>query len=438
MTTSVKKWFRMASMLMLLLFCAGAVFAEEKSEGKIQNGASMKSLRVGALFPLSGDLAVGAVDAFHGVKVAVELFNETNVHGIHVDLFTENAPGPAVAAGAVRQLIERDRVDVIIGTYSSAVASAAVPVAEESATPYLETTAFAQDITRKSQNVIRTTISSRALGAAAVDFILTVVAEKLGIAGNDMRVAIVHTDDEFGTSIAKAAMERTRETGAGLVLHAGYPTGTTQDLSHVLLRIRQEKPHAVVHVAQVADAVLFRRQARELSVDIPVIVGTGGGYGQIEFADALGADADGIFNVVPPTSGSIDVTSLSASAHDLLGRLQEKLEARGWNHGNYTDWAFMGTWIFLNEVMPRAASTSIKDLMDAAARVHIDATDSITGFGFELAGDGGPDSGQNVRAVPVVQQWKNGRLLVVYPEKAAVTGIIDMPLPTRSRQGASK
>ncbi len=420
--------------LMILFLCAGGVCAGEKGEGHSRNGAPIKNLRVGALFPMSGDLALGATEALHGVKVAVELFNEINEHGITVDLFTADAPSPSAAVSAVQQLVERDRVDVIIGTYSSAVASVAVPAAERLGTLYLETTAFAQSITRNSQNVIRTTISSGALGAAAVDFILTVAANRLDIAEDDMRVAVIRTDDEFGTSMANAAMERLGETTAKLVLDESYPAGAMKDFSPVLLRIRQEKPHAVVHVAQVSDAVLFRRQARELDVDIPMVVGTGGGYGRIEFARALGADADGIFNVVPPASGSIDVTSLSAFSHDLLGRLQEKLEVRGWNQGNYTDWAFMGTWVFLNEVAPHAVSTSVEDFMEAAAHVQVDKVDSITGFGFEFAGMGDADPGQNRRAIPVVQQWKRGRLLVVYPEGAAVTRLVNVPLPTWSQR----
>ncbi len=392
--------------------------------------SAVESVKVGALFPQSGDLAFGAADALEGVQIAVELFNETNQHGIEVELVTADAPDPAGGAAGVRQLVTGDNVDVIVGTYASAIASAAAPAAERLGIPYIETTAFAEGVTRNTGNVIRTTISSGALGASAMDFVLTGLAEQLGVAEDEMRVALLYTDDEFGVSIAEAALERLNDAAATLVIEESYPAATTRDLSSVLLRIQQEEPHAVVHIAQVPDATLFWRQAQQLDVHIPAVIGAGGGYGQSEFAEALGPNVNGIFNVVPPTSGSINVEALSSEAQDLLAGLQSGLEERGWDQGPYTDWAFMGTWVFLDQIVPQAASLSVDDLMAAAAEVDVDALDSITGFGFKFIPAGEDNSGQNERAIPVVQQWQDGRLVVTFPEELAVSQFIDTPLPT--------
>jgi branched-chain amino acid transport system substrate-binding protein len=391
---------------------------------------NVQQLRVGLLFPQSGSLAFGAADALQGAQIAIELFNETNPYGITVDVASADAPDAASGPTAVRQLITQDRVDVIIGTYASAIASAAAPAADRLGTPYLETTAFAEGITRNNRNVLRTTISSGALGAAAADFIVTGLAELLGIAEAELRVAIVFTDDEFGTSIADAALARLRDSAAQLVLQESYPAATTSDLSSVLLRIQQEAPHAVIHIAQVADAVLFWRQAQQLDVNIPAVIGAGGGYGQAQFAEPLGSVADGIFNVVPPTSGSINTDGLAAEAQALLAELQQRLAERGWAQGPYTDWAFMGTWVFLSEIVPRAASLATDDLVSAARQVSIAPSDTITGFGFAF----GDESGQNLRAIPVVQQWQGGQLRVVFPDEFAVAEVINVPLPAWSER----
>lgn len=397
-----------------------------------QSAASEVTL--GALFPQSGDMAFGAANALEGVEIAVELFNERNEHGINVELVTADAPDPAGGAAGVRQLITVNGADIIVGTYASAVASAAAPAAERLGIPYVETTAFAEGITRNSGNVIRTTISSGALGAAAMDFILTGLAERLGVEEADMNIVVLHTDDEFGVSIADAALERLAESSANLALQESYTAASTRDLSSVLLRIQQEEPDAIVHIAQVPDATLFWRQAQQLDVHLPAVVGAGGGYGQIQFAEALGENADGIFNVVPPTSGSINIDALSDEARDLLSELRDRTAARGWTQGNYTDWAFMGTWVLLNDIVPNAASLSVDDLKAAASEVSIDATDSITGFGFEFIAQGEENSGQNLRAIPVVQQWQGGELTVVSPEDLAVAEAINVPLPSWSER----
>lgn len=399
-----------------------------------QAQSAVSEVTLGALFPQSGDMAFGAANALEGVEIAVELFNERNEHGINVELVTADAPDPAGGAAGVRQLVTVNGADIIVGTYASAVASAAAPAAERLGIPYVETTAFAEGITRNSGNVIRTTISSGALGAAAMDFIVTGLAERLGVEEAEMNIVVLHTDDEFGVSIADAALERLAESSANLVLQESYTAATTRDLSSVLLRIQQAEADAIVHIAQVPDATLFWRQAQQLDVHLPAVVGAGGGYGQVQFAEALGENADGIFNVVPPTSGSINVDALSDEARDLLSELQDRATARGWTQGNYTDWAFMGTWVLLNDIVPNAASLSVDDLKAAASEVTIDATDSITGFGFEFIAQGEDNSGQNLRAIPVVQQWQGGELTVVSPEDLAVAEAINVPLPTWSER----
>ncbi len=404
------------------------------SSGPTEAQVPKKNVKIGALFPQTGSMAFGAANAIQGVTMAVDMYNQRNPHGIRIELVTADAPDAAGGTSAVRHLIAHEKVDVVIGTYSSAIASAAAPAAERLNIPYLETTAFAERITRMTKNVVRTTISSGALGAAAADFALTGLARQLGVEESAMRVAILFTDDEFGTSIADAAMARLQNSRARLVLRESYPAATTNDLSSVLMRIQKEQPHAVIHVAQVADAVLFWRQAQQLNVNIPAVIGTGGGYGQVEFARPLGANADGIFNVVPPTSGSINTASLSPAAQSLLKDLRTMVTQRGWTQGPYTDWAFIGTWVFLNEILPKAKSLSTSDFMAAASQVKIDARDSITGFGFEFAGPDHPNSGQNLRAVPVVQQWQGGTLKVTYPVEFAVAKFINVPqLPWSQR-----
>lgn len=403
-------------------------------ESAAADGAGIETLRVGALFPQTGGMAFGGSNALQGVQIATELFNETNPHGITVELVTADAPDPATGTTAVRQLITQENVDVVMGTFSSAVASATAPAAERLDVLYVETTAWAEGITANTRNVLRTTISSGSLGAAAADFILTGLADQLGTAEAQMRLAIVYTDDEFGTSIADAAIGRVAASPAEIVVQESYPAATTSDLSSVLLRIQQEGVDAVIHIAQVPDAVLFWRQAQQLGVDMPAVVGVGGGYGQVEFARPLGTNTDGIFNVVPPTSGSINVASLTPQAQELLDELRTRVAARGWTQGPYTDWGFMGAWVFLNEVVPSAASVSIDDMVAAAAGVRVDALDSITGFGFEFAAASHENSGQNLRAIPVVQQWQDGQLRVTYPREIAVADFINVPLPPWSER----
>lgn len=404
----------------------------DDADGSGGNGAGADgALRVGALFPQSGDLAFGAADALEGVEIAVELYVED---GGEAELFTADAPDPAAGVSGARQLITNDNVDVIIGTYASAVATAAAPAAASLDTLYVETTAFAESLTVDATNVLRTTITSGFLGSYAAEFASTGLAEQLGTSPEEMRVGLLYTDDEFGTSIATAAQAAVEDSPAELVFETSYP-GDISDFSSALLQLDEADVDVLFHVAQVADGVLFWRQAQELDINLPAVVGAGGGYGQSQFADPLGDNANGLFNIVPPTSRSIDTTALTDEAQELLERLDTKLEERGSTAGPYTDWAFMGTWVFLNDIAANAESFTIEGFRDAAAGVSIASEDSITGFGFEFAGEGEEHVGQNLRAEPVVQQWQDGELQVVYPDDFAVTDMINVPLPDWAQRG---
>ncbi|QBI19783.1 hypothetical protein ER308_09605 [Egibacter rhizosphaerae] len=404
---------------------------EEADEAEAEEAPDEEAdVRLGAMFPQSGDLAFEATEALQGVEVAVELFNEDGgLDGTPVELVDADAPDPEAGTSAVRQLVEEDDVDVIVGTYSSAIASAAVPAAQRLDTPYLETTAFAASLTEGPENILRTTISSRDLGGYAAEFIGSGLADELGVSPDDMNVAMVYTDDEFGTSIADAALDVLEGEAPEVVVEESYDAGTISDFSSTLLQIDENDVDAVVHVSQISDGILFWRQAQELDVEIPAAIGAGGGYGQTDFAEPLGEASDGIFNIVPPTSGSIDTEALNDETVELLERMQEKLEEEGYDQGVYTDWGFMGTWVFLNEILPNAASTSSEDLREAAEQVDVAPEDSITGFGFEFAGDDHETPGQNLRAEPVVQQWQDQELAVVFPEEFAVADFINVPLP---------
>jgi len=314
------------------------------------------------------------------------------------------------------------------------VATAAAPAAEGLDTLYVETTAFAEALTDGTSNVLRTTISSSDLGAYAAEFIDTGLADELGVSPDELQVALLYTDDEFGTSIATAAEEALADASAELVFDTSYP-GDISDFSSALLQLDENDVDVVFHISQVADGVLFWRQAQELDIDLPAVVGAGGGYGQDEFAEPLGENADGLFNIVPPTSRSIDTGTLSDEAQDLLSRLDEKIEERGSSPGPYTDWAFMGTWVFLNDVAANASEYSVEGFHEAAAGVDVDPSDSITGFGFSFAGEGEDNMGHNVNAEPVAQQWQGGELNVVYPEDYAVADMVNVPLPAWADRG---
>ena len=87
--------------------------------------ASAQELKLGAVNPSSGALALYGDEVTRGYELAADAANaKGGVLGRKVVVVRGNASSPQEGIAAVEQFVSRDKVDVLIGTYISAVANA--------------------------------------------------------------------------------------------------------------------------------------------------------------------------------------------------------------------------------------------------------------------------------------------------------------------------
>ena len=87
---------------------------------------------------------------------------------------------------------------------------------------------------------------------------------------------------------------------------AEYYTFTTNDLTPVILKLKNANPDILHHVARNQDAILFWRQAREQNLQFKALVHAGAtGYGSPDFGKAFGNDANGPFALLEPGPGFV-------------------------------------------------------------------------------------------------------------------------------------
>ena len=83
--------------------------------------AQADAIRIGHLTPLTGFLGSLGEYAVMGIKLAAEEINAAGgVMGRKIDLVMEDSVNPQTASAKAERLIERDKVDMIIGEISSA------------------------------------------------------------------------------------------------------------------------------------------------------------------------------------------------------------------------------------------------------------------------------------------------------------------------------
>jgi branched-chain amino acid transport system substrate-binding protein len=400
----MKKYLSLLLVAFLLLLSACG--------SKESGGDSSDPLKIGALFPLSGDLALLGEESFRGVELAVEEFNKNGgVDGKEIELVKADAPDADAGQAEANRLVNQENIKAIVGSYSSSISFAASEVTERNGALYWELGAVSDSVTdRQYKYVLRTNPPASYFSKVNIDFIKEVVTEKLGKDLGDIKVAIAHEDSTYGTTIAEEAKKLADSEGIEVVTTEGY-SSSTNDLSSVILNLKNANPDVVIAVSYLNDAILLARQSEELGFKVPVFIGNGGGHTMTDFQDAVGELADGVFNIDFPQY-SINRES-TPGMDEFLEMYKEKYGSEPRSGHSLTN--YMGMKVVL-DVLSEVGEVNPDKLKEAALKYKAEEGTTATGWGVEF----NAEDGQNQKGSPYLHQWIDDELLTVWPEKVSV------------------
>ena len=386
-------------------------------------------IRIGALYPLSGALALLGTENLDGARIAAEIVNDAGgIDGRKVELVTGDASTPDKAQSEAERLSSLEGLQVITGSYSSGISYAASQVVERRGGIYWETGGIADGLTKRGfKNFFRVVYTATQNGQLAATVARDLIAGKLAKKPSDLKLLIVHEDSDYGTSVASAAEEKAKEFGFNLVGRLPYKASST-DLTPLVLRMRASGADIVIAASYANDALLIQRQMKQLNVVTSAFIGTGGIYGLPSFGEGLGSAVNGIID----TEGSalVNPQGFTAPAKALLAEFRKRFEAKIGRPPSYVGTqGFVGTYVLLKDVIAKAGSTEPEKVRAAALALDIPEGGTPLGWGVKFAPQGSPSPGQNMRSFPVAQQWQNGKLVVIAPEKLKTAEPILIPLP---------
>lgn len=408
MTGEVRSQFSALRGKIVLLICVlVAVMAMTVS------AVSAASIKVGALYPFSGGLAVLGVESFRGLELAIEERNAAGgiQGGKMIEMVKGDGVDPNQAIGEARRLISVAGVEAIFGTYSSSRSFAASQIAELAGIPYFELGAISDPITERGfKYTFRSNPTARGFAASIVGAIPDAVAPALGVAAKDLKVAIIHEDSLYGTTVAGYQEEEAKRLGINVVEILPYSANAV-DLSSLILRLKGAKVDIVLQTSYQNDTVLFFRQAKEAGYVPKAAIGTGGGYSMKDTVEALGVEnIEGALNV--------DFTQYRTNPKAAPGidEFPKKYQAKygesprsGHSLANY-----FGARVFL-DALDQAGSMDKDAIRAAVMKVDVPEKTTATGWGAKFGEDG-----QNTRARVFLMQWQSGELVTVFPPEAAV------------------
>lgn len=389
---------------------------------------SAKPIQLGMLFPRTGDLALLGEAEAKGALIAIDMANDAGgINGRKIEVVRADAPTPNAAVAEATRLISSGNIKILVGTYASAIASAVVGVAERSNVIHWEVGAIADSLTQRGfKNVFRTCATAGQTSQTGFDFAVNYLFPKLSLTQKSAKIALVHEDSEFGSTVAKSLAARANELGLSFADYA-Y-TKDTNDLSPVVLKLRDARIDVLLSVQYINDAVLFWKQARQLGLNVKAHIGLGAGHFEGSFPKAVGADADGIFISGPPLD--LNPAGLTPEGAALAEQFYDRYQKKyGEKASSVAMLGFAGTVMLTHFVLPTTKDPDDPASIRAAAlAVDKPVGSTPAGWGIKFTPPGA-NGGQNERAFWIIRQWQNGALQTIFPEELASVKPIMMPLP---------
>ncbi|MDP1753703.1 MAG: ABC transporter substrate-binding protein [Reyranella sp.] len=401
--------------------------------------AQDKKIKIGVIYDLTGPLAGGGSELqYIGAKIMIDSFIKAGgVEGYKIEaVYADAQSKPDVAINEAVRLVEQEKVDMLLGFYSSAQC---VPVAGrvEQLKKFMWITTCISSAVLDGKNykyVFRPQASGDQFGLMTMDFINQNVA-KFGKTAKDLRVAIIHEDGAYGVDVAKGNEAGAKKAGFNIVLKEGY-SATAPDLSALVTKLKRARPDVIFHTGYNPDITLLLRQAREQGLKFGALVGHGAGYGVYEkLKEGLGTDVNYFFNTDPISIWLTNAKTLDAKLPPvikMIGEEFDKVKPGVAIRSAHVGMAASNTYLFFTAVLPVAikkyGGVDPEALRKAALDLDIKEGGTMLGFGVKFPAEGAQMAGQNERSFPVVIQYIDDKSYVVWPKSQAMREAV-LPLP---------
>jgi ABC-type branched-subunit amino acid transport system substrate-binding protein len=250
-------------------------FADDKPAiGTWPAGSSGSSVTIGAAVPRTGTYAVQGEDELKGWELAVEHINsghelmkkfapklKKGLLGKEVKLVVaDSGAKPNEAVQAQQRFISENKVVLMTGSTSSAVAVALNKLAQREHVLYVAGISGSNDTTGK--DCVRYGFRQGFYGQTAAAAIAPVLVKQFG---KNKKVAYMTPDYTYGHPVTKSMQDMTKDAGWTTVTNQVSPLGAP-DYSSYLLNVANSGADILINVNWGHDAVLSIQQAKQFGV----------------------------------------------------------------------------------------------------------------------------------------------------------------------------
>ncbi|MDR0602801.1 MAG: ABC transporter substrate-binding protein [Bacteroidales bacterium] len=216
-------------------------------------------INIGAILPMTGDLANYAISLKKGMDLAVEEINSKGgINNALLNVIYEDDKGEAKnAISAYRKLVDIDKVQMVIGGMFSVSTFAIAPLAEKEHKVLLSPTASAIELTTAGDYIFRIYPSDIYDGIFLSEFAAKSLSAR--------KIAIAFEQVASITAISNRFKENFEALGGIVVFFEGY-NSDIKDFSSILKKIDNIKPDLVFIPGNINSMANFLIQAKKLNI----------------------------------------------------------------------------------------------------------------------------------------------------------------------------
>ena len=367
---------------------------------------SENAILVGMCASLSGDFHVQGTQALHGVIAWIRDVNRDG--GIFVKDRDDRLPVSLIhyddhsrmsaVRDCVAKLIEKDRIDILIGPYGSSLSIAAANVADRQQMILWNQGGSSDGIYEKGYKYVLGVL------APASEY-LSSLPDALKTHIPDARTYAIVTANKgnFPTSVASGVCSALDCKGFSNVLSEEYDVGNIQ-FDEIVHRVKQCHPDILICVGRIETDLIIARQIVESDAKSATKLCVFVAAGISQFGEVLKENADGFVGPVQwhkDVSHMVDVGPTNSEVSNSL-RETSRIPV------DYPMVQAYSTGIVVQNIIEIAGSLNQNALRDSALKA-----DFTTFFGrFKLD----PRSGKPLNKLVPLVQWQAGSMELVWPQ----------------------
>jgi branched-chain amino acid transport system substrate-binding protein len=372
-------------------------------------GDTKKPIVIGASLPLTGDFAQPGGEAKRGYEVWRDMvIAKGGILGRQVRLkLTDDASSQDTVVSDYTKLITQDKVDLLLGTFSSLLNYAASAVAEKNGMVFVEPAGGATNMfTRNFKYLFFAQPASAPHQADVfVDWVKT-----LPEAERPKTAAYPIQDDPFTKPVIQTMQKELEALGVRTVYSSLYPADTT-NFQTIAGTLASRKPDLIAQGAVFEDGVGLVRSLKQLNYSPKALFQTSAPSNAGQYSDGVGkANTEGVFYTV--------------SWHQDATTPQNAEFVAAYKKAYNADPAEDAADAFAAAQVLQAAVEKVGAINQDKIRdwLHANTVQTILGpLGWKATGE---PNGKFLLA-----QWQSGKAQVVAPAEAATSKTVVNPKP---------